>query len=126
MTGGGAGGDPMSDPTTRGTRTLDTTVLDTTVAGILRDAAVAAADVTALVHGAPDPDVIRALQDKFGLRRSASAIALCRAGGYRMVSQVRPLLKDSDPTVRQRVATALTEFRDSEGNIMAFMSEVQR
>jgi fatty-acyl-CoA synthase len=45
----------MSDPTTRGTRTLDTTVLDTTVAGILRDAAVAAADVTALVHGAPDP-----------------------------------------------------------------------
>jgi HEAT repeat protein len=68
----------------------------------------------ALAHGMPDPDVIRALQDKLGLRRSASAIALCRAGGHRMASQVRPLLKDSDPLVRQRVATALTEFRDPE------------
>jgi HEAT repeat protein len=74
----------------------------------------AALAAVALVNGMSDPDVIRALQDKLGLRRSASAIALCRAGGYRMASQVRGLLKDSDPTVRQRVATALTEFRDSE------------
>jgi HEAT repeat protein len=74
----------------------------------------AALAAVAFHNGSPDPDVIGAFKDKLGLRRGASAVALCRAGGYRMASQVRPLLKDPDPSVRQRVATALTELRDPE------------
>ena len=68
----------------------------------------------AMINGQPDPDLIRGLQDKFGQRRSASAMALCHAGGPSMASKVRSLLQDPDPVVRQRVATALTELRDPE------------
>jgi fatty-acyl-CoA synthase len=45
----------VTPPSRDGGPVLDTTVLDTTVAGILRQAAAAAPDVTALVHGAPAP-----------------------------------------------------------------------
>jgi HEAT repeat protein len=68
----------------------------------------------ALSKGIPDPDLLRALQDKLGLRRAAAAGALCRAGGLPMASRVRPLLRDPDAGVRQRVATVLAEFRDPE------------
>ncbi len=68
----------------------------------------------ALTNGQPDPDLIRGLKANFGPRRSASAVALCRAGGYALAPQVRPLLHDPDPVVRQRVAMALVEIRDPE------------
>jgi len=64
-----------------------TTVLDTTVAGILRDAARATPDVTALVHGSPDPgrrrrwtyaELARAAEG------AAAALAACFAPGERV------------------------------------------
>lgn len=68
----------------------------------------------AVTNGRPDSNLVRGLKDKFGLRRSTSAVALCRAGGFPMATQVRPLLQDPDPVVQQRVATALAEFHDPE------------
>jgi HEAT repeat protein len=68
----------------------------------------------ALRNGAPDPDLLSALQDKLNLRRGAAAVALCRAGGLPMAALVRPLLNDPDPVVRQRIATVLADFRDPE------------
>jgi HEAT repeat protein len=80
----------------------------------------------AMTNGRPDPDVVRGLRDQLGLRRGASAVALCRAGGYSMAPQVRRLLQDPDPAVQQRVATALSEFHDPEAIpvLMALLSRL--
>ena len=63
--------------------------------------------------GKPDPALVQALADRAAVRRAAAGEALARAG-----ADVRPvvykLLRDSDPSVRQRVALALLESRDRE------------
>jgi HEAT repeat protein len=75
------------------------------------DSALAA---VAVRQGNPDPDVLSALKDRLGIRRAAAAGALCRAGGFPLVNRLRPLLRDPDPSVRQRVAGILVELRDPE------------
>jgi HEAT repeat protein len=61
-----------------------------------------------------DPAVLAALADKVSLRRGATGVALCRAGGMPMISAVRPLLHDPEPAVRFRVAMALADLREPE------------
>jgi outer membrane protein assembly factor BamB len=51
--------------------------------------------------------VTRALKDKQAIKRAAAGEALLRARGVKAVADVRPLLKDTDPRVRLRVALSL-------------------
>jgi HEAT repeat protein len=73
----------------------------------------ALAEVAVRGHGA-EPAVLAALTDKVSLRRAAAGVALCRAGLAPMISLVRPLLHDPEPTVRLRVAMVLAERREQE------------
>lgn len=57
----------------------------------------------ALLNGAPDPAVLKALDDASPLRRGVAAEALTRAGR----SEGRRLLTDPDPEVRLRVTLAV-------------------
>jgi len=59
--------------------------------------------------GKPESALVRALTDKTPIRRSAAAAVLCRVGGPEQLAAVRVLLKDPKPTVRFRVATALSD-----------------
>jgi HEAT repeat protein len=68
----------------------------------------------ALNKGQPDAELLRGLRDSLGTRRSAAAVALCRAGGPPMAASVRNLLQDPDLIVRLRVAKALAEFGEAE------------
>ena len=61
-----------------------------------------------------DPAVSAALTDKVSLRRGAAGVALCRAGGVRMIPAVRPLLRDPEPAVRRRAAMALADLREQD------------
>ncbi|HVS39602.1 MAG TPA: HEAT repeat domain-containing protein [Gemmataceae bacterium] len=54
------------------------------------------------------PVLVKALDDKIGVRRSAAAVALLRAGGSG--SAVKKLLKDADLDVRLRTATAAAAY----------------
>src|SRR5207245_3671979 len=73
----------------------------------------ALAEVAVRGRGA-EPAVLAALTDKVSLRRAAAGVALCRAGLAPMISLVRPLLHDPEPTVRLRVAMVLAERREQE------------
>ena len=63
----------------------------------------------ALRDGKPESAVVRALTDETPIRRSAAAAVLCRVGGPEQFAAVRVLLKDPKPTVRFRVAMALSD-----------------
>jgi HEAT repeat protein len=65
-------------------------------------------------EGKWEPALIKALEDDNGTRRAAAAVALCQAGGISVHERVRPLLKDSKPTVRFQVALALAGAHDAE------------
>jgi HEAT repeat protein len=82
------------------------------------------ADVVAAVHaalvavaapeGKPDPALLRGLGDRFGVRRAAACVSLCRAVPPEQVPDVRKLLKDSSPNVRLSAALALAQANDAE------------
>ncbi|HZU35697.1 MAG TPA: HEAT repeat domain-containing protein [Gemmataceae bacterium] len=66
----------------------------------------------AFLHDQPDRVLVGALRDHQARRRSAAAEALWQAGGRRALGLVRPLLHDSDPPVRLRVAEHLADSRE--------------
>jgi HEAT repeats/PQQ-like domain len=68
----------------------------------------------ALTDGKADPAILKALEDKLPARRSAAAIALCRADAKEQFAAVRKLLKDAEAPVRLHVAVALALARDKE------------
>ena len=74
----------------------------------------AALVAVAMRDGKPDPAILKALRDKVSIRRGAAAAVLCQAGGAANYSAVRPLLKDSRPSVRLKAALGLVGAFDSE------------
>ena len=68
----------------------------------------------AMRGGEPDPVLLRALADKYPLRRAASAEALLKARPGPPPPAVRKLLGDADPLVRLRTALILATRRDGE------------
>src|SRR5262249_19746791 len=68
----------------------------------------------AVRDGQPDKAVLAALTDKLPQRRSAAALALCRACGSDQHKAVRPLLQDTDLSVRLHAGLALAEAQDKE------------
>ena len=64
--------------------------------------------------GKADPALLAALKGPKAFTRAAAARALCKAGGNSSWKSVRPLLTDSDPSVRFQVALALADAHDSQ------------
>jgi HEAT repeat protein len=64
--------------------------------------------------GKPESALVRALTDPTPIRRGFAARVLCQIGGRAERTAVRPLLKDSKPTVRMFAALSLTELHDAE------------
>jgi HEAT repeat protein len=61
------------------------------------------------------PVLVKALDDKIGVRRGAAAVALCRRGAGANLPAVKKLFKDSDMEVRLSAAQAvLTAARDKD------------
>jgi hypothetical protein len=73
-----------------------------------------ALEQVAVKDGKADPTVVKALEDKSGLRRAAAAVALVHAGSKDQMSAVRKLLDDRDSKVRLHVAVALVLSKDKE------------
>lgn len=63
-------------------------------------------------NGAPDPTVLKALDDPVGARRAAAAVALCQAVGFDGRPLARRRVQDPDPAVRLPVALALAKAQD--------------
>lgn len=61
----------------------------------------------ALHNGKADPALLQALKSRTPVVRAAAGEALIRAAANRYKDEVRPLLKDSEPLVKLRVAMAL-------------------
>src|SRR5205823_3604258 len=68
-----------------------------------------------VIKGKPDDALLRALDDRQAVRRSAAAEALVLSGAEKEKKRAKALLKDSDAGVRLRVALALIEGKDSDG-----------
>jgi HEAT repeat protein len=68
----------------------------------------------ALKDGKADPALVKALEDKEPIRRSAAAESLGQAGAMDVYATVRKLLKDGDPHVKAAAALALAGARDKE------------
>jgi HEAT repeat protein len=68
----------------------------------------------AMPNGKFEAALLRALEDESAPRRAAAAAALCQAGGISAHEKVRPLLKDTKPTVRFQVALALANAYDAD------------
>jgi HEAT repeat protein len=66
----------------------------------------------AVHEGRPDETLVKALNDRHSLRRSAAGAALIRAGALHLVPGLRDLLKDADPEVRLHITRAMIEVRD--------------
>jgi HEAT repeat protein len=66
------------------------------------------------LDGKADPSLLAALKSAKAFTRAAVARALCKAGGIPSWKAVRPLLTDSDPTVRFHVAAALADAHDGQ------------
>jgi hypothetical protein len=62
----------------------------------------------------PDPVLLKALSDKFSVKRWAAGDALARAGGKAHRATVRKLLEDDNAGVRRRVAMSLVGVQDKE------------
>jgi HEAT repeat protein len=58
-------------------------------------------------NGRPDPALLKALTDAHPARRMAAAEALAKGGGLAVRGDVKKLLADTDPLVRQAAAAAL-------------------
>jgi HEAT repeat protein len=66
----------------------------------------------AVRNGKADPAIVKALDDKLAVRRGVAAEALALGGAADQRDAVRKLLKDSDSSVKLRVALALATARD--------------
>src|SRR5579872_7123394 len=64
--------------------------------------------------GKLDAALLDALKNDNATRRGAAAVALCQAGGSAVHERIRPLLKDTKPTVRLQVGIALASAHDGE------------
>ncbi len=80
----------------------------------------------AVRDGKAEPLLVRALTDPVAIKRGAAGAALCRAGGGAQQAAVRRLLRDRDPLVRRRVASALLEAREKNAIpvLIALLAEV--
>ena len=81
----------------------------------LAEEAQTALQAVAFPEGKPDAVVVKALSDKLGVRRAASAEVLCRAGPGEQRAAIHGLLKDPEPAVRLRTALALAGAKDKTG-----------
>jgi HEAT repeat protein len=84
-----------------------------------------------LHDGKPHPALVKALEDRVPVRRTAAAGVLCQIGGTEVYALVRPLLKDPKPTVRLRATLALLEAHDAEAvpvliDLLSELPPVQR
>ncbi len=95
---------------------------DDVIGGELRTALAA----MAVKDGKADPALVKALEDKLPLRRAAGAEALAFGGAVDQRDAIRKLLKDEDPTVRLRVALALTSTQDKQAipSLIAMITEL--
>jgi HEAT repeat protein len=74
----------------------------------------AALAALAASKGKTEPALLRGLEDRMGVRRAAAGVALCRGAPPDQAREVRKLLKDPVPSVRQRAALALAQAKDAE------------
>jgi HEAT repeat protein len=70
-----------------------------------------------VVDGKADAALLKALDDRAGIRRAVAAVALRRGGIPDLFPAVRKLLSDRDTEVRRRVAQGLAEAGDREGAV---------
>jgi HEAT repeats len=70
-----------------------------------------------VVDGKADPALIKALNDRVGIRRAVAAVTLRRSGIVDHFAAVRELLRDEDIEVRRRVALTLAEAGDKQGAV---------
>jgi HEAT repeat protein len=66
------------------------------------------------LDGKVDPGLLAALKSPKAFTRAAAARAVCKAGSVPSWRAVRPMLTDSDPSVRFQVAAALADSHDAE------------
>jgi HEAT repeat protein len=70
------------------------------------------------LDGKVDPGLLAALKSPKAFTRAAAARALCKAGSVPSWRAVRPMLTDSDPSVRFQVAAALGDSHDAEAIVV--------
>jgi HEAT repeat protein len=70
-----------------------------------------------VVDGKADPALVKALDDRVGIRRAVAAVTLRRGGLVDHFAAVHKLLRDKDVEVRRRVALALAEAGDKEAAV---------
>ena len=75
---------------------------------------VSALGSVSFLDGKADPAILAALKSPKAFTRAAAARALCKAGSIPSWKAVRPLLTDSDPSVRFQVAAALADAHDGQ------------
>lgn len=63
-------------------------------------------------EGQADPALVRALEDKVGVRRAAAVVALCKGKADMYLPAIRKRLGDADATVRLRTAMVLARRGD--------------
>jgi hypothetical protein len=68
-----------------------------------------------VVDGKADAGLLKALDDRAGIRRAVAAVTLRRSGIPDLLPVVRRLLSDKDIEVRRRVALEMAEGGDEEG-----------
>jgi HEAT repeat protein len=71
-----------------------------------------ALNAVAFADGKVDPAVLKALEDRYGVRRGAAAEALCQVANADHQTAVRRLLNDPDAGVRLKAAMGLAGLRD--------------
>ncbi len=70
-----------------------------------------------VVDSEADPALVKALDDRVGIRRAVAAVTLRRGGIVDHFAAVQKLLLDEDIEVRRRVALELAEADDKEGAV---------
>jgi HEAT repeat protein len=70
-----------------------------------------------VVDGKADGALVKALDDRAGIRRSVAAVALWRGRAADVLPSVRKLLADRDVEVRRRVAQELASAEDKEAAV---------
>jgi HEAT repeat protein len=75
---------------------------------------VTALTAVALRDGKGDPALLAALKGPRAFGRAVAARALCKAAGTSSWDAVRPLLADSEPSIRLQAALALADAHDSQ------------
>ncbi len=66
----------------------------------------------AYTKGAPDPALLKALEDEHPLRRAMAVVAVCSRGSAEPRATLRKLLNDKMPSVRLRASLALSKAND--------------